>query len=62
MKHDDALRHTLHDPDYWLPEQPPGILARALVWLAALGVSTVMVVVGLGGIVFLGWLLAGLLS
>jgi hypothetical protein len=64
MRKDTGLRQTLHNPDYWLgpEEEEPGRLYQVGSWLVELAVSIVMTTAGIGGLLFVGWLLVGLTS
>jgi len=58
MSRSDVLRHTLHDPDRYLgpADQEPGLLYQAVSGLAALVGSVVLTAAGIGGWLFVAWL------
>ncbi len=54
MSRSDDLRHTLHDPDYWLgPPEPVGARVFAVLGTALGGLLCALI--SLGSLIILGW-------
>ena len=61
MPRSDDLRHTLHDPDYWLGLEP----SRTETFIGDVGACIAAVIltgIGIGGWLFVGWLLISITS
>ena len=61
MPRSDDLRHTLHDPDYWLgPAEPLGAGVFAAIGTALGGL--VCALISLGGLIILGWWIRSIMA
>ena len=61
MPRSDDLRHTLHDPDYWLgPEEPLGARVFTAIGFAVGGLLCALI--SLGSLVILGWWIRSIMA
>ena len=55
------LRHTLHDPDYWLgPPEPPG--ARVVAAIGTVLGGLLCALISLGCLIILGWWIRSIMA